>query len=177
GLDIPGMPRCVPQLAPQRRHVDVEGPVHRPQARPPDLHGELVPADQLTGPPGQGHEEPEFLAGQIDRLAVPAHLIAVDVDLEIAGPHDPRRSGSDRPATAGAGGHRLAQLRLRVNDEYSLHGGSIQRTPCSDDEVCGRHYAASTGFGASIRPINGNSTNDSALATAQAAGSSWPGAS
>ena len=77
-LDVAGMVGRVAQLAPQRRHVDVERPVDRPDSRPPHLFGQLLPADKVPDPAGQRHQQRQLLGGELQRPLVEPGLVALD---------------------------------------------------------------------------------------------------
>src|SRR5581483_580922 len=76
--------RRLTELAAQPGQVDVHGAVGAAPRELPDLAEQVALADDLAGPAGQGEEQLELLAGQLDGAAVDRDLVAAGVDDEVA---------------------------------------------------------------------------------------------
>ena len=92
GFDVDG---ALAKLAPQRSDVDVHGAGLAVEVVAPDLFEELVAAEDDLRLAGEGFEQVEFLAAEVDGLAADVDFAPLHVDDEVAGA-DGRRFGGGR---------------------------------------------------------------------------------
>ena len=67
-MEVARLGRGLAQLAPQPRQVDVDGPLGAAVRLLPDVGQQLALGDHLARPRGQGEQQVELLAGQLERL-------------------------------------------------------------------------------------------------------------
>lgn len=70
------------ELLPESPHVDVDRTVTRSERAPPSMLREFLAAYDGAGPPGQGDEETELVAGQVERRRADARHVLRRTDLQ-----------------------------------------------------------------------------------------------
>ena len=85
-MQVARLGRRLPELAAQPRQVDVDGPVGAAVRLPPNLGEQLALGDHLARPVGQGEQQVELLAGELERRSVECRGAGALVDDEVADP-------------------------------------------------------------------------------------------
>src|SRR5690606_28665105 len=149
GGDVAGVVGVVAELAPQPRHVHVEGLGRAGGVRAPHLAHEGVARNDGTGLPHQHPEQLELLGGEVELAAALEGAVGGDVDADVlrgdlvlvgelpAGPAQQCADAGEQLSEPEGFGHVVVGAGVQADDEVHLV------RPCGEHEDrCGHPLAA-----------------------------------